>query len=267
LDNSGAREIHTLHDRMGRSYLYRLGQRLAKRLVPEPLALHPIWITLETGIKVCCNSEQTLAVFAELFADQTYRKALDLVKPLETVVDLGANRGLFVLYVEHYLRERQRQDRPTYACVEPSAQNVRSLERQVAGNAIDSRVRIARGVVADRRTGSVDFFYTGRSNTSASIVGEARLTTRSVPVVDLARFAEGTIDVLKIDVEGAEEGVLREYADVLARTRVVVVELHLQLVDGDACRRMLASAGFAFVVVTSSRQSHIVTEIYQRRGA
>src|SRR3954467_3648478 len=232
---------------MARFYLYRLVERLAKRLVPEPLALQPISITLETGIKVCCNSEQTLIVFAELFADQTYRKALDLVKPLQTVLDLGANRGLFVLYVEHYLRERQRADVPRYFCVEPSRENVRSLERNLADNGVDSRVRIARGVVTDRRTGSGGFFYTGRSNTSSGIVSEAKRTTRPVPVIDLASLAEGVIDILKIDVEGAEEGILREYADVLARTRVVVIELHLQLVDGDACRRLLTSAGFAFV--------------------
>jgi|tagenome__1003787_1003787.scaffolds.fasta_scaffold20794624_2 FkbM family methyltransferase len=252
---------------MTRSYLYRLGDRIAKHVVPEPLALRPVWITLETGIKVCCNSEQTLVVFAEVFADQTYRKALDLVKPLETIVDLGANRGLFVLYVEHYLRERQREDRPTYFCVEPSRENVGSLVRHVAENGIGPRVRIARGVVTDRRLGSAHFHYTARSNTSAAIVPTARLTSRAVPIVDLANLSNGGIDVLKIDVEGAEQGLLREYADVLARTRVVVIELHLQFVDADACRRILAAAGFAFVVVTSSRQPHIVTEIYQRRSA
>jgi len=34
------------------------------------------------------------------------------------------------------------------------------------------------------------------------------------------------VDVLKIDIEGSEHSFLCEYADLLARTRVLLIELH-----------------------------------------
>jgi FkbM family methyltransferase len=250
---------------MAQSALFRIGSRVAKRFIPEPLALRPVWLTMESGVKVCCNSAATLVVFSEIFADQTYKTALDRAAKMDNVVDLGANRGLFVLYVEHYLRERKRNDKPRYVCVEPSQDNIDSLDRHMSENALADRVKVCAGVVAGTRDGTVDMFYDARANTSGGIGGKS-LTTRKVPVLDLAKLTgDGPIDVLKMDVEGAEPGVLAEYADVLARTKVLVVELHLQIVDAAACRASIKSTGLELVGI-SSEQPHIITEIYERRA-
>jgi FkbM family methyltransferase len=245
--------------------LLRIGDRLAKRLIPEPLALRPVWVTLETGIEVCCDSEQTLAVFSELFVDQTYRPALEQLSSVGSVVDLGANRGLFMLYVEHWLRLAGRKDRPRYVAVEPSSENIESLERHAKRNSISDRLTVGRGVVSDKRSGSAEIFYASHSNTSGGIVPDKRLTTRSVPILDLAKLTSNEpIDLLKIDIEGAEQGFLGEYKDVLGRAKTVVIELHHHYVDADACRKMIETSGLRFVEKTSARHAQMVTEIYRR---
>jgi hypothetical protein len=74
----------------------------------------------------------------------------------------------------------------------------------------------------------------------------------NVPAVRLARWlAQEPVDLLKLDIEGAELDVLRDCADCLHDVRAIQVEVH----DFDASRRLLPDclqvmqrAGFAYAL-------------------
>jgi hypothetical protein len=60
-----------------------------------------------------------------------------------------------------------------------------------------------------------------------------------------AHFAGvGCIDLLKCDIEGAEQLFLETYPDLLQKTHAVVVELHSEHCDTARCRSLLNDAGF-----------------------
>jgi FkbM family methyltransferase len=235
------------------------------RLIPEPLQIRPVWYTLESGIKACLDSKVTLQLFLELFAQQSYAAALEAAAPCRRIVDLGANRGLFMLFAFHYLRAHGRED-PQCVCIEPALENLRRARSHVAVNGLTSKVALIQGAVTGSRRGVVDFDYHPRAHQCAQIVSGKKWRDRKVPVVDLGQAVTfSQIDLLKMDVEGSEQRILQEYPDILAKTRVLVAEFHLDAVDHHLCRDILARNGLLFQRRTAQCKNKFCTEVYARR--
>jgi len=189
--------------------------------------------------------------FADLFVTQPYAPALELLPEIRYVVDLGANRGLFPLYVLHYLHNRGK-GKPHFVCVEAAQPNYERLLNHVHVNALTESVVPICGAVCGRRSGSVYFNYPPRWHSTGSITTVKRFTTSSVPVIDLAKVINAPeVDLLKMDIEGAEQQVLEEYPEVLRRTRVLVIEFH-QNVDYARCRSLLEQSGLIFLQTDGS---------------
>ncbi|MBI4634973.1 MAG: FkbM family methyltransferase [Candidatus Rokubacteria bacterium] len=241
---------------------------LMRRLTPDALSLRPVWLTTDTGVKVGIDSRLTLDMFCELFVTQPYAPALDLAERLDFVVDLGANRGLFVLFAEHYVRGRRPGTTPQFLCIEPAAENLRRLRRNIDANGLDARVSVVQGVVSLQRSGVAEFYYAPHAHGMGAVVARRRVTTRRVPVVDLAAHVKcRRIDLLKIDVEGAEEGVIAAYRCVLERTNVLVGEFHLRSIDYPRCQSLLEAAGLQYRQRTFHFKDVLVVDVYARRDA
>lgn len=97
----------------------------------------------------------------------------------------------------------------------------------------------------------------------ATAIQVGRGTVERVPMVTLDAYVErerlGTIDLLKLDLEGAELGALEGARDLLARRTVrhIVCELNTYLLDQsgeryDARRALLASYGYRCYQLTKS---------------
>jgi FkbM family methyltransferase len=154
-----------------------------------------------------------------------------------TVVDLGANEGAFsagVLAVA---------PRAHVIAVEPGPA---PLERLRARLAHYPNVEI-HAVAAARESGSAAFHLTAHDHGSSLLapLSESRdvlgdgaivLDTVEVPTLSLDDLAgDGPVDVLKIDVQGAELDVLRGGTRTLARTRAVLLEMNFfSQYEGDA---------------------------------
>lgn len=237
-----------------------------RRIFPDALQRAPVWYEFPSGIGVRIDSVETLSILIELFAVQPYAAALDLSAPSRCVVDLGAHRGLFVLFACHHLRAKGGPD-PQFVCVEADRRNLVHAGRQLSANGLDRNVRLVHGAVAGQRQGEVDFYVHPRFHGRGHIQAAPRWTTRVVPVVDLAReIPFDRIDLLKIDVEGAEQSVFQEYPDLLARTRVLVAEMHLQRIDHSLCRKILEGSGLRYQQCTFQWRD-IRVEIYARESA
>ena len=156
-------------------------------------------------------------------------KAYDLSKILQmrprirTVVDLGANIGLASLFFHDVLAPER------LIAVEPVASNFALLQSNLsfAGSsivcehaAVNRTAGFAQIVDAQAATWGAQF--------APAAAGPNAVLQTTVP--DLMR-ANGLdrIDLLKIDVEGAEEQIFAEEADWLSKVGVVLAELHTDL--------------------------------------
>jgi FkbM family methyltransferase len=155
-----------------------------------------------------------------------------------SVVDLGANIGLFAAYLSSVV--------PITSLVgyEPDRANAALLRENLAGSPAvrDWRIVEACAGVAD---GEVSFLE-GQFQESR-VVENGEEGSRRLPVVDaLPDMLEA--DWIKIDIEGSEWDLLADprFADI--RARVVVLEYHAWMCPGPDPRRMaidaLTGAGF-----------------------
>jgi len=117
--------------------------------------------------------------------------------------------------------------------------------RVIIDNELATHVRIVRGLVGN--SAGTAIFYEGASH------GDSSLFTRGtsaggteIEFVDVsAQLAdEPTVHLIKCDIEGAELQFIRNFPDLLRKTRVGIFELHDDLCDTDECLRLLRACGF-----------------------
>lgn len=163
------------------------------------------------------------------------------------MVDVGANMGYFsLLWASLNARNR-------VLALEPEPRNLSLLRRNVARNGFRDRIRIV-GKAAGDRTAQVSFDTGPREQTGwggISIAKDSSALTVSMVTLD-ELLPDQTVDVLKIDVEGADTLVLRGAQRLLAQRRVRriffeenrerMARLH---VDPAEAKRLLASHGYA----------------------
>jgi FkbM family methyltransferase len=163
-----------------------------------------------------------LHIFHRIFARDEYR--LDGIVPgsWDTVVDVGAHIGLFAVRVGPLARR--------VLCFEPSPDNLVLLRRNLEGDRF-AHVVVTGAAVADR-PGRRPFYPSGNPS-AASLYPGAQTAASPVDVecITLADvFASHGIlqcDLLKLDCEGAEYGILSAVPPALgSRIRRVAMEYH-----------------------------------------
>jgi FkbM family methyltransferase len=135
----------------------------------------------------------------------------------DLIVDLGAHVGASVIYW------RQRYPEAEIVAVEPDPDSFTRLQRHTAG---DSRVRLIQAAVAER-SGTVRFTRSAAGWTS-HLAREGEDEAVEVPGISFAELVQDaagdrTIDLLKVDIEGAEGYVL---ASPLSAVSTMVIESH-----------------------------------------
>lgn len=183
-------------------------------------------------------------LFLEICANGCYRKRLRAPRN-GAVVDIGANIGLFS--IDCALRHR---DVRIHA-YEPNPATFLTLVRNIADNGLGDRVEAFNEAVGG--TSGRARLWVSDGSIRASVhptPGEPAVRAVDVPQVDLSEAiarAKGSIDVLKIDAEGAEADILEAAPrSVLSRVEQVVGEYHEDLVPGvlDRTRLALEAGGF-----------------------
>jgi FkbM family methyltransferase len=171
---------------------------------------------------------------AEVWVQEVYR--LPVAAPqVRTLVDLGANIGFASLWIaRRYGCER-------VVAVEPDPDNARIAGLNLARNGIAAEVvNAAVGPVEGtaRFARSRDSML-GRLDAG----GEVQVRVMS-PAAVLARL-DGGADLLKLDIEGAEEALARADTAWLDGVRLIIGELHPLTSDAQLVVRALAERGFA----------------------
>jgi FkbM family methyltransferase len=178
-------------------------------------------------------------VFNQVFVEDAFS-----VEPLRSprlIIDAGANIGLTTLWLA-----RRWPDADVIA-VEPDAENFALLERNVAHLPRVRAVRAALWIREERlaleNPGDAPDAYRVR----AARPGEPAFEAVTVAGL-LSGSGHADLDVLKIDIEGAERDVFADPGSRawLARTHTIAIELHDRFKPGCAAAVDAAVAGLAF---------------------
>lgn len=160
-------------------------------------------------------------------------------------IDIGGNKGDFALIAARHLAGGGR-----VVCIEPEPSNVGWIKRSVARNGYRN-VDVVEGALA-AESGEAVLHVAARSGlhslaTNAKYRSIGEITVRTLTLDELiSEHALERVDVLKIDVEGGEEGVLAGASKLLDSgcPLVILLDLHPGLADVEECCRTLVAAGF-----------------------
>lgn len=150
-----------------------------------------------------------------------------VVKPEDTCFDVGGNVGFFALLFAKLAPKGK------VHCFEPITLNTRLIEASAELNSLDNIV--VNNVAVGARNGEIEFVISEDSAYSSMIdTGRSpKKSVRQVPLLTLDKYATEhgveRMDILKIDVEGAEADVIRGAHSLLSnpsrRPRYIMIEL------------------------------------------
>lgn len=168
----------------------------------------------------CASYETAAGIFKEIFLRGEYHFVSAVSRPL--IVDAGANIGIASLYF-HVLYPDCR-----VLAFEPDPTAFSLLHRNVEANHLHVRcVNAAVGAAEGSSSIYVDPHCQG--GVAASLFQVGGLSTAvDVQVVQLSRYITEPVELLKLDVEGAETAVLRDLAESgkITEVRQAIIEFH-----------------------------------------
>jgi FkbM family methyltransferase len=229
------------------------------------------WPHALLGYRVQYLSRRTLFLcFHEIFVRQIYHFETRNPRPL--VIDAGANIGIATLYFKSLYPQAR------VWAFEPDSRNFAALRNNVISNHLEE-VQLFNAALWDE-DGNVDLFESPSdlgSLMTSTHPGRATGPKNSVPGMRLPPLLGEPVDLLKLDIEGAEPRVLRDLADSgkLPLVREMVIEYHHHV--GDEPSRlsgflgMLESAGYCYQISAShfppmahDRPQDILIRAYRR---
>jgi FkbM family methyltransferase len=165
-------------------------------------------------------------VTREMFLKKEYQ---NLIQPLPSpgqvrfVLDLGSNIGLSLRLWE------QMFDRPTVVALEPDAANAEVCRQNIALSADPSRMTLLQAGIAatsgelwlEMRHSTLGHRTSGQASENAT-----RIPVFSVPDVLNKVGHDGPIDLLKCDIEGAEDPLFADCGSWIHCVRSMVIETH-----------------------------------------
>jgi FkbM family methyltransferase len=223
----------------GRATLVR---RLA-RLTGAPSQFNARIQNLTFGIDLHERVSRTLYLFRDFEADVT-ALLLSLLKPGDTMLDVGANFGYFSLLAAQRLGPSGR-----VLAFEPDPRNIARLRANLQVNGITNVTVIPKAVYDQAGTLTLNLATDDEDNLGSSSLiaaGHGRQPLE-VPVVRLDDLlpAEGIehVELVKMDIEGAEIGALEGARESLRAGRIdrILLEFHQSILGPEKLRQTLDS--------------------------
>jgi len=149
----------------------------------------------------------------------------DTLRPGMTVIDVGANEGLYTLAAARLVR-----DSGLVVAVEPSTREVAVLERNIRLNRLQN-VQVVRAALHEHE-GSGWLTRAGRGHEGQNTLGgripnpgvtAAGTETVTVTTLDTVAAPLDQVDLVKVDAEGCEAHILRGATETLRRHRPTLI--------------------------------------------
>ncbi len=159
------------------------------------------------------------------------------------IVDAGAHIGLFSLVASVFAEK-------VYA-IEPHPINYNLLKANLIKNNVNNVITINKALWHKREKLKL---YQGSNTSTHSIIhgGETYYEVESITLEDIFNILEDEgfrkIDLLKIDIEGAESRIFEgKDTNILTRIEKIVGEIHLGIVDIEPIIQKLRNSGFTYI--------------------
>jgi FkbM family methyltransferase len=170
------------------------------------------------------NSEEYHHLKREVFTSDLYYFETD--NPTPFIIDAGAHIGLSTLYF------KQLYPGAEIISIEPNSSTFKILETNLFENQIDDVTTINSAI--SNQIGQEKFYldetneqwHSTASFHNGSWVGSQQSEEITVPTITLSSLITKTVDFLKIDIEGAEQKVLKEVEYKLPLVKELQVEFH-----------------------------------------
>lgn len=170
------------------------------------------------------------------FVDMAF--TLHVLRAEDRFVDVGANVGSYAVLAAGVCGAR-------VLALEPVASTFARLRRNIDANGLAERIDAHRVAAADR-PGSVRFIVDSDTTNRIADDDDAPARTDEVPCARLDDLIGADVpQLIKIDVEGHESGVLRGASRVLADRDLRALIVELSGADREESLRLLAGHGFA----------------------
>jgi FkbM family methyltransferase len=217
---------------------------LPDRSLPNPIRLLDYSVTY-------AGMPQLRDLFQEIFVRGTYMFHTTQARPL--IVDCGSNIGMSILFFKRLY--------PGSIIIgfEPDPATFAILQQNIRQNGLPD-VTVHNCALTDH-DGTIAFYQSKVRDSSLqmSILRERSDGARTdVPARRLSTFLPADVDLLKVDIEGAETTVLRELAaaNALARVRQLHLEYHHhirpEVDDFSVTLELLERQGFGYQLQASS---------------
>ena len=207
------------------AYLHLLG-RVPRLPLPNRRADFPLRFKGLSGPVVLRANTTDFWVAADIFGVGIYRPVAEIVpRAAKKILDLGGNIGLSVRLWQEYFPEAE------ITVVEPDDGNLAQLRKNVALGPAPEKVAVVRGFAAaeagcaavDRSSGAAWSYRMAQGGaTGAEMVPKRAMAD----LVTAAGGRDGRIDLLKVDVEGAEAEIFRDCGAWIQGISAMVVDMH-----------------------------------------
>lgn len=174
-------------------------------------------IELRNGLKLACSHDpDDIVTLLEVFVERCYGE----IPRGSTVVDVGANIGVFALYAAQRARK--------VIAYEPSAESFNLLVANIRRNRLEEGIEPRLLAVSDQG-GQILRFPVASSRGNRPVAGASDQPFREVGTTTLTAIIGElrAIDVLKLDCEGAErEIILSTPVELWTHVRTIRMEYH-----------------------------------------
>lgn len=221
---------------------YRFYVAMLLKLIPG-LFRRPLRFALREGGEFGVAEFMTLYIYKEVFADRCYD--LDLGSSVPTIIDVGANTGLFAI------RMKQLYPKARILCFEPYPPNFVELERNLHQSSFTDVTPVMKGIGA--QPGKAKLFVhrrnVGGHSLFPSIAGsDASIEVELIDIQTAIAILGGHCDLLKLDCEGGEYAILESLsAGDAQRVPRVIVEPTGQLYAIPDLKATMARLGYSSI--------------------
>lgn len=168
------------------------------------------------------HSDADASVMMEIFNLREYLPAESVLKKASRgILDIGAHKGFFALYVRALNPEV-----PIY-CYEPESENFSALKKHLELNKMNGI--FVKNVGLMDREGMGILHVSQDSHNHSMVMDPGNMKTQKVNVTTLERILSkiGSVDLIKMDIEGAEFSILLHATDsVFSQCPAFFLEYH-----------------------------------------
>lgn len=188
---------------------------------------HPLYLRLKTS---------DLPTLQKIWRDQEY--AISLKQEPTFIIDAGANIGIASIFFATKFPNAK------IVAIEPEPGNFALLEKNTRPYPNITAIHAALW----KENGEVSLFDPGQGPWAFQTRADGANTIGRVPSITvdelLGRFSASTVDILKMDIEGAEKEIFENASAWISKVGVIMVELHDRFRAGCSRAFYLAAQGF-----------------------